>query len=173
MDARVKCAPLEPEHGYLTVVVTVGATSSTDIVVAYESMDLTATGGTDYVALDGSLTIAPGELTGSFRVDFIDDLVEEGNEEFVVKITPPEGVDIAHDYLHVTIIDEESIKIYGGGLLRRVKDTPMGMLVDVTFSQRFLGHSASARDDGGDGRTERLSRGVRCGQFRSVWIQAL
>ena len=111
MDARVKCAPLEPEHSYLSVVVTVGATSSTDIVVAYESMDLTATGGTDYVALDGSLTIAPGELTGSFRVDFIDDLVEEGNEEFVVKITPPEDVDIAHDYIHVTIIDEESIKV--------------------------------------------------------------
>ena len=134
MDARVKCAPLEPEHGYLSVVVTVGATSSTDIVVAYESMDLTATGGTDYVALDGSLTIAPGELTGSFRVDFIDDLVEEGNEEFVVKITPPEDVDIAHDYLHVTIIDEESIKI-------TVSDSsedeghPQGIFVDATFSQ--------------------------------------
>ena len=134
MDARVKCAPLEPEHGFLTVKVTVGATSSTDIVVAYESMDLTATGGTDYVALDGSLTIAPGELTGSFRVDFIDDLVEEGNEEFVVKITPPEGVDIAHDYLHVTIIDEESIKI-------TVSDSsedeghPRGIFVDATFSQ--------------------------------------
>ena len=134
MDARVQCAPLEPEHGYLSVVVTVGATSSTDIVVAYESMDLTATGGTDYVALDGSLTIAPGELTGSFRVDFIDDLVEEGNEEFVVKITPPEGVDIAHDYLHVTIIDEESIKIT---VVDSSEDEghPMGMFVDVNFSQ--------------------------------------
>ena len=132
MDARVKCLPLEPEHGYLIVVVTLGAASSTDIVVAYESMDLTATGGTDYVALDGSLTIAPGELTGSFRIDFIDDLVEEGNEEFVVKITPPEDVD--HDYLHVTIIDEESIKV----LIANASQTeghPDGMLVDLSFTE--------------------------------------
>ena len=37
--------------------------------------------------------------------------MEEGNETFVVKITPPEDVDLMHDYIHVTIIDEESIKI--------------------------------------------------------------
>ena len=59
--------------------------------------------------------------------------MEEGNETFVVKITPPEDVDLMHDYIHVTIIDEESIKI-------TVADSSedegrfFGMRVSATFS---------------------------------------
>ena len=97
-------------------------------------MDLTATAGTDYVALDGTVTIATGEDSATFAIDFTDDLVEEGNETFVVKVTPPEGVNLEQDYIHVTIIDEESIKIsvadssQGEGNRR-------GMFVDVDFSE--------------------------------------
>ena len=134
MDAIVFCASPEPEHSSLTAEITLENEAATDIVVAYESMDLTATGGTDYVALDGTVTIATGEDSATFAIDFTDDLVEEGNETFVVKLTPPEGVDLEQDYIHVTIIDEESIKItvadssQGEGNRR-------GMFVDVDFSE--------------------------------------
>ena len=134
MDAIVFCASPEPEHSSLTAEITLENEAATDIVVAYESMDLTATGGTDYVALDGTVTIATGEDSATFDIDFTDDLVEEGNETFVVKITPPDGVDLEQDYIHVTIIDEESIKItvadssQGEGNRR-------GMFVDVDFSE--------------------------------------
>ena len=133
MDASVLCAPAWPEHGKLTAEITLDSELDTDAVVEYESMDLTATGGTDYVALDGTVTIATGEDSATFDIDFIDDLVEEGNETFVVKITPPEDVDLMHDYIHVTIIDEESIKI-------TVADSSedegrfLGMRVSATFS---------------------------------------
>ena len=137
MDASVLCAPAWPEHGTehgtLTAEITLDSELDTDAVVEYESMDLTATGGTDYVALDGTVTIATGEDSATFDIDFIDDLVEEGNETFVVKITPPEDVDLMHDYIHVTIIDEESIKI-------TVADSSedegrfFGMRVSATFS---------------------------------------
>ena len=62
MGARVVCAPPWPEHGELTVEITLEHASSSDVVIGYESMDLTATGGTDYVALDGTITIAAGDL---------------------------------------------------------------------------------------------------------------
>ena len=109
--ASVYCASRQPEHGGLLIGVSVAHASSTDIVVAYESMDLTATGGVDYVALNGSVTIMAGDLRSSFDIDFIDDLDEEGNEEFVVKATAPEDVNLVHDHIHVTIVDEESIKV--------------------------------------------------------------
>ena len=133
MDASVLCAPAWPEHGTLTAEIKLDSELDTDAVVEYESMDLTATGGTDYVALDGTVTIAAGEDSATFDIEFIDDLVEEGNETFVVKITPPEDVDLMHDYIHVTIIDEESIKI-------TVADSSedegrfLGMRVSATFS---------------------------------------
>ena len=48
------CAhPAWSEHGKLTAEITLDSELDTDAVVEYESMDLTATGGTDYVALDG------------------------------------------------------------------------------------------------------------------------
>ena len=134
MNATVSCAPPSPEHGDLTATIELPSAASSDVVIEYESMDLTATGGTDYVALDGTLTITAGQTKATFDIDFIDDLVEEGNEEFVVKITPPADVNLMQDYIHVTIIDEESIKIT---VVDSSKDEghPMGMFVDVNFSQ--------------------------------------
>ena len=111
MGAVVLCATPWPEVRQLRAVFFLKSAPSSDVVIEYESMDLTATGGTDYVALDGTLTIPAGELRGAIDIDFIDDLVEEGNETFVVKITAPEGIGLEHDYIHVTIIDEESIRI--------------------------------------------------------------
>ena len=111
MGAVVLCATPWPEVRQLRAVFFLKSAPSSDVVIEYESMDLTATGGTDYVALDGTLTIPAGELRGAIDIDFIDDLVEEGNETFVVKITAPESISLEHDYIHVTIIDEESIRI--------------------------------------------------------------
>ena len=134
MDATVLCVRPEPEHRSLMVEITLENEATTDLVVAYESMDLTATGGTDYVALDGTVTVATGEDSATLDIGFIDDLVEEGNETFVVKVTPPDGVDLEQDYIHVTIIDEESIKV----LIATESQTeghPDGMLVDLSFTK--------------------------------------
>ena len=132
MDAEVACSPPWPEHGSLTAKITLQGESDIDTVVKYKSMDLTATAGTDYVALDGSLTIKAGDREGSISIALIDDVMEEGNEEFVVAVTG-ENVNLEHTHIHVTIIDEESIKV-------EVYDSsedeghPEGMLVVATLS---------------------------------------
>ena len=134
MDAAVSCAPPSPEIGDLTAIIELAMAASSDVVIEYESMDLTATAGTDYVALDGSLTIKAGEREGSIDIDFIDDLLEEGNEEFVVALTGIEGINLKHTHIHVTIIDEESIKV----LIANASQTeghPDGMLVDLSFTE--------------------------------------
>ena len=109
MGAKVFCAA-EPEHGSLTARVRVDSAPSEDIAVDYESMDLTATAGSDYTALDGTVTIKAGERSATFDIQFIDDRVEEGNEAFVIELTTTSEEDLDYSHIHVTIIDEESIK---------------------------------------------------------------
>ena len=122
-----------PEHGELTVEISLlEHASSSVVVIGYESMDLTATGGTDYVALDGTITITAGDSFGTFQIPFIDDLVEEGNEEYVVKLNPPAGVEIGVDYIHATIIDEESIRISLGDA--SIDESSGDVLVPVYWS---------------------------------------
>ncbi len=133
MDATVACGPPTPEHDRLIATIGFPSARTSDIVIGYESMDITATAGTDYVALDGTLTIKAGETEGSIDIEFIDDLLEEGNEEFVVAITG-ENVNLRHTHIHVTIIDEESIKV----LIANASQTeghPDGMLVDLSFTE--------------------------------------
>ena len=133
MDATVACGPPTPEHEDLIATIGFSSARTSDIVIGYESMDITATAGTDYVALDGTLTIKAGESEGSIHIEFIDDLLEEGNEEFVVAITG-ENINLRHTHIHVTILDEESIKV----LIANASQTeghPDGMLVDLSFTE--------------------------------------
>ena len=60
--------------------------------------------------------------------------MEEGDEEFVIEITPPDGVELEQDYIHVTIIDEQSIKITVADASEN-EGHPMGMFVDADFSR--------------------------------------
>ena len=110
--ARVLCAPAKPEHqGSLTLSLEATSASSTDIVIGYRSLDLTATAGEDYVALSGSFTILANSTKVSFaEIEFIDDLDEEGTETFVVEFTAPADIGFL-DYIHLTILDEESYKL--------------------------------------------------------------
>lgn len=110
--ARVLCAAAKPEHqDSLTLSLQSTSASSTDIVIGYQTRDITATAGEDYVALSGSFTIPANATRTSFaEIEFIDDLVEEGTETFVVEFTAPPDIGFV-DYVHLTILDEESYKI--------------------------------------------------------------
>ena len=133
MTATVSCAPPSPEHAGLTAIIDFVDAVSTDVAIEYETMDLTATAGSDYVALDGSVTVKKGESEGSIRIDFIDDLVKEGNEEFVVAVTGV-GVELHVTHLYITIIDEESIKVSVANASWS-EGSPDGMVFGLSFSE--------------------------------------
>ncbi len=133
MGATVFCTSPHPEHTGLTATAVLDRVPTSDTAIAYETMDLTATGGVDYVAANGTFTVPAGQLRASFHIDFIDDVLVEGPEEFVVKVTAPPGFDLEADHILVTILDEESISV-------SVADSSAdeghasGMPVTVTFS---------------------------------------
>jgi chitinase len=62
----------------LEFVVSLSAVSGVDASIDFATADGTATGGSDYVATTGSLTIPAGETTGAVDVVVIDDAVAQG-----------------------------------------------------------------------------------------------
>jgi len=107
-------------NGLFTVSLSQAATTNT--VVAY-SVAGTATAGTDYTALTGTVTIAAGSLSATIPVSVLDDQAVEGSESVVVTLTGASGsntvlgattsatVNIADDEIDSTVV----VAINAGG----------------------------------------------------------
>src|SRR5206468_1093202 len=67
----------------------------------------TATAGTDYAALPGSVTFAAGAATADVTVTPIDDTEFEGTETVILTITPNATYDITSGSATVNILDNE------------------------------------------------------------------
>ncbi|MFO0842678.1 MAG: NHL repeat-containing protein [Gemmataceae bacterium] len=93
------------------VVVTMSATSPTPVTVDYATADGTAVEGSDYPALAGTVTFAPGQTSRRVLLATRDDLIAETNESFTVHLSNPTGgATIAGDTAVVTIIDDDSAR---------------------------------------------------------------
>jgi sugar lactone lactonase YvrE len=98
-------------NGQFTV--TLSSASSTDTTVSY-TVTGTATDGSDYSALSGTVTILAGTTTATIDVTVLDDTLFEGSEDVVVTlagITAGDAditVDGANDTATVNILDDET-----------------------------------------------------------------
>ena len=90
--------------------VTLSTASASNTIIAY-TIGGTATNGTDYNTLSGSLTIAAGSLTGTIPVTVIDDSSDEGSETVIVTLDSISSgtatIDTANDDATVTIADDD------------------------------------------------------------------
>ena len=79
-----------------------------DITVAY-TVGGTATAGSDYEALSGTVTVPKGATTATVPVTVIDDSVPESDETVVLKLTGNSGYWVGeHPHTHtLTIVDNE------------------------------------------------------------------
>ena len=75
--------------------VTLSRAASGTVTVDYATEDETATAGTDYTATSGTLTFAAGETEKTVRVAVLDDLIDEGQEVFRLKLSNASGARIA------------------------------------------------------------------------------
>ena len=66
--------------GAATITATLNAESSEQVIVNYQSSDITASAGEDYTAVSGLLTFDPGVTEQTFQVPITDDLAFEGSE---------------------------------------------------------------------------------------------
>jgi hypothetical protein len=91
-----------------TFPVTLSAASALPVTVKYTTSDGTATAGSDYTALSGTLTIPAGATSGSIKVKVKGDTVVEPDETFFVTLSAPTNAGIAVAQATGTILNDDA-----------------------------------------------------------------
>ena len=86
----------EGEDDGIDFAVTLSRAASGPVTVNYATADGTATAGEDYTATSGTLTFAAGVTAMTVTVPLLDDVLDDGGETFVLKLSNPHGAAI-HD----------------------------------------------------------------------------
>ncbi|MEM7113154.1 MAG: Calx-beta domain-containing protein, partial [Chloroflexota bacterium] len=95
----------------VTVTVELSSVSPGGVSINYSTSDGNAQAGSDYTAVGGTLTFAPGEQFKTFTVPILNDDLSENNETFNVHLTGPVNVQLGSpDTAVVTITDNETIQ---------------------------------------------------------------
>ena len=131
---RIDDQTVNEATGTATFTVTLSSASSTAVTVRYASVNDTATSGSDYDAVSGTLTFAPGELTRTISVPITDDLVYEGAETFKIQLTSPSvNALIADDTGIGTIMDDGTGTVPPG--VTPTDDRPRATINDVIVNE--------------------------------------
>ncbi|WP_419946567.1 Calx-beta domain-containing protein [Candidatus Poriferisodalis sp.] len=85
-----------------------GATALDDVTVDYRTFDASATQPGDYIAQAGTATIPSGSTTATISVALTDDVVDEGVERFVLRLSNANGAHLSDDQAEGSIFDEDT-----------------------------------------------------------------
>jgi predicted extracellular nuclease len=95
--------------GSLDVLLTLSNAFSQAVTVNIVSSDLTATAGSDYTAINQTVTIPANTTSLAVTLTVQDDALLEGNEDLLLTLSNPVNADLGPVVEHtVTIIDDES-----------------------------------------------------------------
>nr|WP_255570385.1 choice-of-anchor L domain-containing protein [Cohnella sp. CFH 77786] len=87
-----KAEYMEPENNtQMAITVTRSKGTHGTVSVDYATSDGSATAGQDYVSSSGTLVFAPGEIYKIFTVPIKDDILPEGDETVLLKLSNPTG----------------------------------------------------------------------------------
>jgi hypothetical protein len=142
--------------GTLTFTVTLDQSSPADAVMTYSSASGTATDGSDYTGVSGTLTIPAGQTQGTIGVSILDDSIYEGDEDLTMNLVAVSGVTVADAQGDGTItdddpqpnitVDDPTAPENGGPLTFTISlDKPAGVDVNVNYAT-----SQNSATDGAD-----------------------
>jgi len=92
--------------GELSFTVTLSQAATSAVTVHYGTADGTAKAGTDYNALSGTLTFAPGQTTQTITVPILADSAAAPSETFTLALTSPTGATLARGAATGTILHD-------------------------------------------------------------------
>ena len=104
-DAEAREGP----NAFLRFEITLSEASGDPVTFDIATSDGTAIAGTDYVAKTRSKTMAAGSTTAWFRINVIDDAIDEGDETFTVTISNVTGATVADGTATGTIENSDPI----------------------------------------------------------------
>ena len=143
---------------------------SAAVTVDYATEDgrgMAATAGEDYTPVSGTLTFAPGETAKTVAVPILDDVIDEGEEAFALRLSNARGARIADAVGFGWIVNSDPLQKmwlsrFGRTVAGHVVDAVAGRLSGPTgSSQVTLGGQSidlSARSDGTDDSRPELAR---------------
>lgn len=91
----------------LVFTVTLSQVQSSAVTVDYATADDTANAGSDYTAVSGTVTFAPGETTKTVSVPIQGDTLQEPDETFRLLLSNASGAGLATAEVHGVIADDE------------------------------------------------------------------
>ena len=98
----------DEDAGSFTFTVTLNPSSLQTVTVDYANFGGTATSGTDYTAVSGSLTFSPGDTTRTVTVTIVDDDVDESDETFNLTLSDAVNASIPLPTGTFTIRDDDT-----------------------------------------------------------------
>ena len=84
----------EGEDAGIDFAVILSRAASAPVTVNYATADETATAGEDYTAVSGTLAFAVGVTSMTVSVPLLDDVLDDGGETFVLRLSNPQGAAI-------------------------------------------------------------------------------
>ncbi len=95
-----------------TFTVSLSAASSQTVTVDYATANGTAVSGSDYTAVSGSLTFAPGQTSKTVPVAILGDVIDEGSsEQFGFNLSNPGNGVLGHGQAVGTIQDDDTASV--------------------------------------------------------------
>lgn len=116
---RINTVEVNEAAGEAVFTVTLSQASTLPVTVHFATQDGSAHAGSDFSAVSGTLTFAPGEVSKTITVPVLNDLdapVYEGTETFTVQLSEPTNAVIAVPTGAGTIRDDGAGSVPGEGL---------------------------------------------------------
>ena len=157
-DARAR----EGEDETIDFAVSLSRAASGRVSVSYATADGTATAGSDYTRASGKLRFAPGETEKRVRVPVLDDVVDEGEETFTLRLLNASGAVVADGEATGTIVNSDPLQKMW---LSRFGRTVAGQVVDAVTG-RLSGSSGGSRVTLGGRSIDLSAPSARTGEAR-------
>lgn len=133
----------------MTFTVTLSAPATQTVSVSYNTVDGTATAGSDYLSTSGTLTFSPGQTSQTVTVEVIRDTTTEGDEAFTVELSAASGATIVDGSGLGTIAGDDTSGGGGKGKPSRITGEPI-LIVDPIWYFEVVDGIESADHDHDD-----------------------
>jgi len=94
----------------LIFTLTLSEPADSDVLVSYLTSDGSATAGSDYVAVQGTLSILKGQQVATIRVPILGDAAIEPNETLLLNLSSVSGAILNQTLIVGTILNDDAVK---------------------------------------------------------------
>ncbi len=98
----------DEDVGVVPITVTLGVASAFTVTVDYAASEGTATAGSDYTAISGTLIFDPGQTAQTFDIPILNDTADEADETVMLTLSNPDNATLgSFNPVTLTLVDDD------------------------------------------------------------------